>query len=569
MAVKISFEISRTGGELLKQRVVQPAHAAILREEAARTGRLPGGQPVRNGRMYDAATTTPQSQDFPVSITSANAEIFVSISGTRARARRLVRDNPYAAAIEFNSVTNICGEEPFRLEMKVGKYDDSGKFIEETETNRAIEEWWKDAGKPENCTVTRNLSRSEWYWMCIASVIRDGTIINRHRRGFPLNKYGYAIEPIEADQLDHFFNRPIGADGHQIVMSVELDQWGGAVAYWLLTRHPGDVYAWSNNPRYRVRVPAEDVIAFFNLRLRAGQAVGMSAFAPIIQRLHRLDQYDIAEMTTAIVCAIKTGFFTKTNTTDAYQGTRETEEGVKIDELTPGMNLEELPEGYDFKEFNPLHPVEAYPSFVNQNLRAVAQGSHLAHSTVSGDYAGMSFSTGRLEKQPERDAAKVLQEHMKTNLVHPHFNVALKYAILSDAPQFRGLPINIGRLEELQNSAHFHAKRWPYINPMQDAQADILRIEAGLDSRSNVIAESERGGDVEQVDSEIAADQAVDEAHELDFSGADPTKPTVPTGEPGQENPVPDDVPAPPSKTGGKQTIKKNGHSLGLLAGLR
>ena len=547
--MKFSFELSRTGGTLLKQRVVKPEHAEMLRKEAARTGRLPRGQKVR---MYDAATTTNLNQDFPVSITSANAEILVSISATRARARRQVRDNPYAAGIETTVGNNVCGEEPFPLEMRVGDYDASGKFIEETEINRAIETWWREAGKPENCTVTRTMSRLEFYHMAAAAMFRDGGVLFRHRRGFPKNKFGYAIEPIEIDRLDHYYNRPANGTANEIQFSIEMDEWHGPVAYWILTRHPGDIFAYSNQPKYRERVDAADVIALFNLRLRAGQYVGISKFAPVIQRLHRLDQYDVAEMTAAIVSAIKIGFFTKTGTTDEYTGSEETEEGMKIDHVQPGMNFEEMPDNFDLKQFDPKHPVEAYGAFTDQNLRSVSQGVGMAHSTVSGNYAGMSFSTGRLEKIPERDTFKVWQEHMKKALIHPHFNEALKYALLSGE-----LKLPFSRLEEFQNAAYFHGKRWPYINPLQDAQGDILRIEAGLDSRSRVIAESERGGDVEAVDSEIASDKAIDEAHDLDFSGNDPTKPTVPNGEPGLEQPNPEDA-APPAKTGGKQTIKKS-----------
>jgi lambda family phage portal protein len=332
-----------------------------------------------------------------------------------------------------------------------------------------------------------------------------------------------------------------------------MDEFHGPVTYWILTRHPGDVFAWSNEPKYREPVPAPDVLALFNLRLRAGQYVGMSRYASAIQRLHRIDQYDVAEMTAAIVSAIKIGFFTKTNTSDQFTGDEETEDGMKIDKVEPGVNFEEMPDNFDIKQFDPQHPVEAYAAFTDQNLRGVSRALNQAHSSISGNYAGMSFSTGRLEKGPEKDAYKIDQEHMKNVLVHPHFNEALKFAIQSGQ-----LALPISRLEEFQKAACFHARRWEYINPLQDAQADILRIEAGLDSRSNVIAESPRGGDVETVDCEIASDKAIDETHDLDFSGADPTLPALKTP-PGSNVPNPnDDSAAPPPRTGGKQTIKRS-----------
>lgn len=537
-------------GRALKQHVVQPKDAAILRSVAKKTGRLAGGQKCR---MYDAAQNTNLNPDFPVSITSANAEIFTSINASRARARRLVRDNPYAWGIQNSHVINIAGEDPFPLEMRVGKKDATGKFVEEQETNDLIQKAWEDAGKKENCLISRDKTRAEFYWTAIAAIVESGGIYARHYRAFPNNKFRYAVEEIENDRVDQYFNRvtkandgvdQIGANGNQIIMSKELDKYGGPVAYWILTRHPGDVYAYSNSPRYRERVPAADVFELHNLRLRPGQVVGMPRLSPVVQRLHRMDQYDIAEMTAAIVGAVKVGFFTKTNTQDEYVGDIETEDGLKIDKVEPGINFEELPEGYDVKPFESNHPGETYPEFVNQNLHSIGQGVGLAGSTVSGNYEGMSFSSGRLEKQPEKDTFKMLQEHTIANFVCPHFNEWLKYAILSGALQ---LPFE--RLEEFQNAAIFHAKRWPYINPLQDAQADILRIGAGLDSANHVIAESERGGDTEQVYSEIASDQACAELHGITLS-TDPTQP----GDEGDD----DDDASPPPRKGGKQTLKKS-----------
>ena len=531
---------NKTGGELLKQNPVQPNHAAILRKEAEKTRRLPNGSRVR---MYDAAVTNQGNVDFPISITSSNAEILTSISATRARARRLVRDNPYACGIQNVFSNNVAGEDPFRLDANVGKFDDSGKFIEETETNRKLKAWWKEAGKPENCTVMRNMSRMEMYNLAVAAMVRDGGVLFRHRRAYPKNKFGYAIEPIEIDRLDHFYNRPANGTANEIQFSIEMDEWHAPIAYWILTRHPGDVFAYSNQPKYRERVDAKDVVPLFNLKDRAGQYVGMSVFAPVTQRLHRIDQYDVAEMQAAIVGAIKIGFFTKNETSDTYTASETTPEGLKIDNIEQGVNFEELPANYDVKEFNPNHPVEAYAAFTDQNLRSIAVGSKLSHSAVSGNYAGMSFSTGRLEKMPERETFKVYQEHVKANLVIPHFREALKYAMLSGE-----LDIPFSRYEEIADACCFKAKRWEYINPMDDVQSDILRIQHGLDSRSNVIAESSRGGDVESVDSEIASDKAIDEAHKLDFSQAEATKPTAPASDAAQAAKA-------PSKAGSKKAI--------------
>jgi len=57
--------------------------------------------------------------------------------------------------------------------------------------------------------------------------------------------------------------------------------------------------------------------------------------------------------------------------------------------------------------------------------------------------------------------------------------------------------------------------KWDWIDPMKDASAEILQIEAGLKSRTQALAE--RGYDAEQVDREIAAERKRELVLGLDF----------------------------------------------------
>ena len=60
--------------------------------------------------------------------------------------------------------------------------------------------------------------------------------------------------------------------------------------------------------------------------------------------------------------------------------------------------------------------------------------------------------------------------------------------------------------------------KWDWIDPLKDARAEIEQIRAGLKSRSQSIAE--RGYDVEEVDTAIAADRAREARLGLTFDSA-------------------------------------------------
>lgn len=543
----------RNLGRAIRSSVAMPEHASIVRSI--------------NGRMlrtYEAAVSNNLNADFPGTISSANAEIFTSIQTTRGRARTLDRDNPYAWAMLESMRVNVGGHEPFRLEMKVGKKTPAGEFIEETATNELIEAAWRKAGRPENCTTQRDLSRLELDLQAISSMVREGGYLARHFRDFPKNKFRYALQPREIDRLDHYWQGKNPANGNDIRMSVELDEWGGVEAYWLLTKHPGEIFQIANLKKpYRERVPREEMIALFDLRTRAEQLVGMSRFASIIQRLHRVDQFDVAHVTAAIWASCKPLFilnelptsmeyvpeFIKSAIQDWAAG-QDGEEGDKQSSVEPGTT-EEL--SYGKKPFlvDPKFPIEAASEFKKDQLRAACAGSGTAYHMIGQDLEGVNFSSGRLGENAFHDSCKILQKHFVDNFRRPHFEAWLKNALVMD-PSLRGL--NYSRYEEFCDGAHFHGRRWPYVNPVQDVQADILSVNAGFTSREHVIQNSERGGDVEKVNAEISSGRASDEVHRLDFAKVKPTKPGM-DGGPGADD-EPDDAP----KDGKKKRFELNGH---------
>lgn len=55
-------------------------------------------------------------------------------------------------------------------------------------------------------------------------------------------------------------------------------------------------------------------------------------------------------------------------------------------------------------------------------------------------------------------------------------------------------------------SAKWLPPSWPWVDPLKDARAAIMEMDANLRSRSDIIAE--RGYDAEEIDRQIAADNA-------------------------------------------------------------
>jgi lambda family phage portal protein len=592
----------------IRSSTVEPWHAGAIRADREHNQKMT--------RMYEASITSNLNLDFVPTVNSGNAEVLVSLYIGRGRARTLEKDDACYAGILNADMNNICGDDPFRLEMQVrvngkggniqhstlnaqrpsgdqtGKVSggtpetaagtaalpgDDDEIVLDTAVNKRIEGAWRDYGRKENCTVKKDMSRAEMWWLAIASMKRDGSILFRHHREFPFNKSRYAIEPIESDRLQESYTGK-SEQGNPIRFSIERHRkYGFALNYWILTRHPGEVFAY-NGPTpntWRERVPAEDIIHFNNIRTRADQDIGFPAYAPIIQHLHLCRQFTRAHVTAAIWAQAKPYFIIQdyptgspyigdpspyANAVEVGNGNAGPEGGAPgrrgdgrgggrnpITAVEPATG-EELQMGKKPFLVDPKFPNENAPGFMKNQYEMVAAGSGKAYSTVSCDVEKNSFSTMRSALVPERDDYRKHQRHMEASLVRPHFEAWLEcellYGTLMDLP--------FSRYEEFCKAAVFHAKRWPYIQPVQDAQADILWMEENIKSPQQVLAESEDGGNLEDIHAQIAAAVKSEKAHDI---WEDPTvaMPSLKKGPPGQPQAAANQPAAKPGTGKGKR----------------
>lgn len=581
--MKFSFSITRSSpspsgptpvvGSVIRSPVAMPQHAKILNDFQELNRKMLRG--------YDSAMANNFNADFQSTFGSANAEIQTSLYISRARARTLCKDDPHAKAILRTFKQNTVGHDPFRLKMRVGKYVDDGdgaaRFVAEAEINRLIEQEWTLAGLPQNFSVRRDMSRMEGYQIVEASAVRDGSILARHHRAFPNNKYNYALDLLESDRLqESYMGR--SAAGNMIRFSIERDQWQSPVAYWILTRHPGDSFGYTNKQianTFRERVAAADIIHFNNLRDRAEQDIGFTELDCIVQQLHRDRQYDISLTYAAIASCCKPFWIKKEFPTGMQYTSDQLEQmqnaigapggaatgagdrnpqagiGVKTNVVGPATT-EVFDYGQSLQQLDPKFPIEAATEFKKDNMRSAAIGAGIAYQSISGDFQNMGFSASRMSELPQRDNFKIRQEHMIMNFVRQHFNEWLKNAILAGV--FPGEWMI--RLEEFQYAAHFQGRRWAYVNPLQDVQAEIMAEEAGYRSPQQIQGDMEDGVPLEDLYSEMEEAKTLQEAHGLCFEDPDVTQPGLELDDPDNLKTEPGEA-KPEPKKGAVQTLTK------------
>lgn len=447
-------------------------------------------EPPRNPqkRHYAAAKIGGALQNWQPQNWSADALARSDLDRLRARSRSLARDNDYMRRFLQMAENNIIGREGFLLQMRV-KMDNGAA---DTLANQAIESaFWRWARRGV-CEVSGGLSFADVQRLLIRSVARDGEALVRHIVGFD-NEFGYALQILDIDRLDTDFNRAASQAQNAVRMGVELNAYSRPVAYWLRTAHPHDQHA-TQSLNVRERVPASEISHIF-LHDRPEQRRGFPWVASAILGLQNLGGYQEAAIIAARIGAAKMGFFTKNDEADHFMppidGETQTNAngGVDlIDTVEPGT-LHELPQGYDFKSFDPDYPHANYDAFVKATLRGIASGMGASYHNLANDLENVTFSSIRSGTLEERDNWLALQDWFINAFLFDVFDNWIQAALLCGAiklPSGKALPAS--KLDKF-GQHHWQGRRWQWVDPFKDIAAAEKAVALGVKSRRQIADE--------------------------------------------------------------------------------
>jgi lambda family phage portal protein len=435
---------------------------------------------------------------------SPDGEIRGDIRGLRNRARQLVRDNSHAAGFVNEFALQVIGPNEIRLQSKIR--NQSGDLI--SAVNAEIEKKWKRWGMPENASADRRSSWADMQRAWFRALPMDGEIILRHL-DYHENEFGYTIQQIDPDLLDESYNLGGSRDRNEIRMGVELDRWGGPVAYWFWNRHPQDNT--SGIKLERIRVPASEIVHKF-IQYRPGQTRGYSWFAPVLLDLKMLDGYQQAELVATRMAAAKMGFLVQKNPelVGGSAATKALDDDQEM-ETAPGV-VEELPPGWEFQGFDPTHPSTAFKEFTKCILRSVSRGLNMAYTTLTGDLEAVNYSSIRAGLMSERDQYRMLAQWAAVHICRPVYMHWIKSAILHNAVRVDA------RLASEYDEVEWQGRGWKWVDPLNDLQAAELAIRLGLTTRHRLAAEV--GTDLEENIDQLAEENDYADKAGVDISGS-------------------------------------------------
>ncbi len=447
---------------------------------------------------WDGAGQGKRLRNWQASSDSINSLLLGSLDILRRRSRKIALNNPTAFSAIESIVSNCIG-----TGIKPQSKSPDSVFKEEVQ-----ELWleWKDEADFYGVNDFYGLQA-----LICTSILEGGECFVRFR--ITKSNEGLVVplqlQALESEHLDSSKNETL-SNGNVIRSGIEFNKQGKRVAYHLFPFHPGDSDITGNNDP--IRIAASEILHIYK-SLRIGQIRGVPWLSRVLLKLYELDQYDDAELVRKKTAALFAAFITRLDPEANLMGEDEPDaDGLSLAELEPGT-VQLLEPGEDIKFSSPSDVGGSYDNFMRQQLRFIAMGMGISYEQLTGDLTQVNFSSIRAGLIEFRRKCQMLQRHiMIFQLCRPVWNKWLQLAILSGAIDLPG-----------DSRKHCRVKWIPqgfeWVDPLKDQKANELAVRSGFTSRSEIV--SRMGGDVEEIDREIASDNERADALGL-VHGTDP-----------------------------------------------
>jgi len=439
-------------------------------------------------RQWQTAETSRFLENWPTSGRPPDIDIRYGLRTLRARARLDAQNVDHVRGFLNMVVANVVGRNGVVLQSKSrmtnGKADKKLQAL--------VEEHWDNWSRRGVCDVTGQFSWSMLQRQAIRTAARDGEAIYRVATGFD-NPYAFALQEIDPECLDINFNQSRDRGRPEIRMGVEFDQWRRPVAYYL-TEEPSLNSGYASTSRHE-RVPASEIIHLF-LPEWTWQSRGVPWASTSLSRLHVLSSYEDAEVAAASVSARKLGFY-KTSPEAPPEYLDQVNEPRSVD-IGVG-EFEQLPPYTEFQGWDPQHPSTAYGDFVKACLRSVATGLGISYNTLANDLENVNYSSLRQGALQERDLWMTTQDWFVECFCQPIFDKWIEQSLANGI--LDAIP---GRKIAEARRVGWQPRRWQWVDPLKDMEANTAAVELRTRSISDIIRE--QGRDPQDVWDELAND---------------------------------------------------------------
>lgn len=434
----------------------------------------------------------------------------------RARSRKMVRMNPYGKRFISTMKANIVGPNGVTIQAQSMRFKAGEGLVLDTPANDAIEASFKDWAC-RHCDYTGKSTWIDLQNMAISCSGQDGEYLFRKHYG--QGKYGFQLQAIDPELLN--VEKNTKTKNGEIRLGVEYDKSGRVIRYHF-RKKPTNLYGggygsggyggsgYEGGENYSVK--ARYIIHGF-ISEWPDQSRGAPWMHASLERSKHLEKYDEAAIVKARSTAATMAVLTSKRGDEPYTGDEDGEgeyADATLDEFDAGT-IKDIGDR-EVTHLDSDYPHQMYGEFVKSQLRGIASGLGISYHSLSNDLEGVNYSSIRAGVLEDREVFKGIQNWFVRGLIQPVFEDWLAAALMKGAITIGPRPLS--RPVEDYLAAHYQARRWAWVDPQKDGNANQLAIDSRLKSPSQVIRD--QGDDPESVWREIKRDQ--DKMAELGIS---------------------------------------------------
>lgn len=253
-------------------------------------------------------------------------------------------------------------------------------------------------------------------------------------------------------------------------------------------------------------VPADEIIHYY-IEKFPGQERGITELTAIMETTVHYGEFLKYAIVQKRQSASSAGFIIQDKDSkqdielglndDEHDNEYETPEIVQ--EIEAGM-LQKLPAGHDIRQFTATQGADDAASFANLLDGHLAMGLNFYLQGWKGDTAGVNYSSARFGDQAQKGNFKNVQSTIQEVVLLPIFEKWIAFMIRTDQFDFK-----MGAISGIVSSTAWTFPRRESIDPVKDTQNDVLLIDNGIKSASQIVLE--RGDDPEQVFAEVDSEK--------------------------------------------------------------
>lgn len=306
------------------------------------------------------------------------------------------------------------------------------------------------------------------------------------------------VEILDSARLQAINNQHL-QNGNYISNGIEFDQYNRPVNYWFCRFDPVSYAYYAGD--YEV-IPASEICHYF-VADQQGQQRGIPDLVASSKLIEDLQNFTVAALTAKRVSASSMAFITNnpsTTQTDLLDAEdREDITPVYTEYFEAGF-IGELGEGQDIKTVTPTNGVDGIEQFTNELMNQISMGLNVTKQALLADTANASFSAARLTEKLQQTTFRTRTNVLIQKVLKPIYIAWLKNEMVNN----NNLNVSFSDFDDLV-CARYIPQKPISLDPVKDIQAEVMKLDAGLISKTQVIAEL--GGDPVKVLSEIQAEK--------------------------------------------------------------